>query len=77
VHALLMQLLDAGIGLFEHGLGKCAGPLNYRHPPVLRGVPASQIRQNHAANQARINARLLPQMSTTVGSCVNATALGD
>jgi hypothetical protein len=22
-----MQLLDAGIGLFEHGLGKCTGPL--------------------------------------------------
>jgi hypothetical protein len=22
-----VQLLDAGIGLFEHGLGKCAGPL--------------------------------------------------
>jgi hypothetical protein len=35
MHALLilgalagaMQLLDAGIGLFEHDLGKCAGPL--------------------------------------------------
>ena len=35
-HALLilaalagtMQLLDAGIGLFEHDLGKCAGPLS-------------------------------------------------
>jgi hypothetical protein len=35
VHALVilgalagtMQLLDAGIGLFEHDLGKCAGPL--------------------------------------------------
>jgi hypothetical protein len=22
-----MQLLDGGIGLFEHDLGKCAGPL--------------------------------------------------
>jgi hypothetical protein len=22
-----MQLLDAGIGLFEHNLGNCAGPL--------------------------------------------------
>jgi hypothetical protein len=22
-----MQLLDSGIGLFEHDLGKCAGPL--------------------------------------------------
>jgi hypothetical protein len=22
-----MQLLDAGIGLFEHDFGKCAGPL--------------------------------------------------
>jgi hypothetical protein len=36
VHALVilgalagaMQLLDAGIGLFEHDLGKCAGPLS-------------------------------------------------
>src|SRR5579862_5618881 len=35
MHALLIlgalagtvQLLDAGIGLFEHNLGKCAGPL--------------------------------------------------
>src|SRR5260370_15012961 len=31
-----MQLLDAGIGLFEHDLGRCAGPALYRHPPVLR-----------------------------------------
>jgi hypothetical protein len=23
-----MQLLDAGIGLFEHDFGKCAGPLS-------------------------------------------------
>jgi DNA-binding transcriptional LysR family regulator len=27
----------------------------YRHPPILRGVSASQIRADHAANQARIN----------------------
>jgi len=27
VDARTMQLLDAGIGLFEHDLGKCAGPL--------------------------------------------------
>jgi len=26
----------------------------YRHPPILRGVSASQIRADHAANQARI-----------------------
>jgi hypothetical protein len=25
--AAAMQLLDAGIGLFEHDIGKCAGPL--------------------------------------------------
>ena len=25
--ARIVQLLDAGIGLFEHDLGKCAGPL--------------------------------------------------
>src|SRR5260370_37609936 len=29
----------------------------YRRPPILRGVSASQIRADHAANQARINAR--------------------
>jgi len=28
-----MQLLDFGIGLFEHDLGKCAGPL---FPAVLQ-----------------------------------------
>jgi hypothetical protein len=38
-----MQLLDAGIGLFEHDLGKWAGPLFFRCPPILRGVSASQI----------------------------------
>src|SRR3984893_11388699 len=29
----------------------------YRRPPILRGVSAAQIRADHAANQARINAR--------------------
>ena len=58
-----MQLLDAGIGLFEHDLGKCAGPALYRRPPILRGVSASQIRADHAANQARINARYGPGTS--------------
>src|SRR5258708_7584790 len=28
----------------------------YRRPPILRGVSASQIRADHAANQARMNA---------------------
>jgi hypothetical protein len=59
-------LLDAGIGLFEHDLGKCAGPLFIA---VLQFfvvyLLASQIRADHAANQARINATLssfgLPQ----------------
>src|SRR5258708_22172074 len=30
----------------------------YRRPPILRGVSASQIRADHAAKQARINATL-------------------
>jgi hypothetical protein len=29
----------------------------YRRPPILRGVSASQIRADHAANEARMNAR--------------------
>src|SRR5258707_2245383 len=29
----------------------------YCRPPILRGVSASQIRADHAANQARMNAR--------------------
>src|SRR5258707_3411827 len=29
----------------------------YSRPPILRGVSASQIRADHAANQARMNAR--------------------
>jgi len=32
----------------------------YRRPPILRGVSASQIRADHAANQARITARYGP-----------------
>jgi hypothetical protein len=51
--ACAMQLLDAGIGLFEHDPGKCAGPL-FRCPPILRGVFASTIRADHPANQERI-----------------------
>jgi hypothetical protein len=35
-----MQLLDAGIGMFEHDLGKCAGPL-FIAAPIFRGAPAS------------------------------------
>src|SRR5882757_7731598 len=36
----------------------------YRCPPILRGVSASQIRADHAANQARINARYGPALPT-------------
>src|SRR5271170_2927216 len=32
-----------------------------RRPPILRGVSTSQIGADHAANQSRIKARLLPQ----------------
>jgi hypothetical protein len=37
----------------------------YRHPPILRGVSASQIRAGHAANQARINARYGPALPSS------------
>jgi hypothetical protein len=59
-----MQLLDAGIGLFEHDLGKCAGPLFIA---VLQFfvVSASQIRADHAANQARIAARYGPALPSS------------
>jgi hypothetical protein len=45
-----MQLLDAGIGLFEHDLGKCAGPLFIA---VLQFFVV-YVLQDHAANQARV-----------------------
>jgi hypothetical protein len=50
-----MQLLDAGIGLFERDLGKCAGPLFIA---VLQffAVSASQIGADHTSNQELINA---------------------
>jgi hypothetical protein len=60
-----MQLLDAGIGLFQHDLRKCPGPLFHRRPPILRGVSASHIRADHAVNQARINARYDPALSSS------------
>jgi hypothetical protein len=34
----------------------------HRRPPILRGVSASQIRADHSANQARINARYGPAL---------------
>jgi hypothetical protein len=52
--------LDAGIGLFERDLGK-----SHRRPPILRGVAASHIRADHAANQARINARYGPALPSS------------
>jgi hypothetical protein len=39
----------------------------YRRPPILRGISASQIRADHAANQARINATL-----SSMGSVVKS-----
>src|SRR5580692_7323188 len=42
----------------------------YRHPPILRGVSASQIRADHAANQARINARYGPALPSSPRSGV-------
>jgi len=38
----------------------------YRRPPILRGVSASQIRADHAANQARINARYGPALPSSL-----------
>jgi hypothetical protein len=49
-----MQLQDAGIGLFEHDFWEMRWAALYRRPPILHGVSASQIRAEHAANQARI-----------------------
>src|SRR6202041_1844323 len=48
-----MQLLDAGIGLYEHDLGKCAGPLFIA---VLQFLVVYLLHRSadHAANQARI-----------------------
>src|SRR5712692_9582298 len=37
----------------------------YRRPPILRGVSASQIRADHVANQARINARYGPALPSS------------
>ena len=37
----------------------------YRRSPILRGVSASQIRADHAANQARINARYGPALPSS------------
>jgi hypothetical protein len=36
-----------------------------RRPPILRGVSASKIRADHAANQARINARHGPALPSS------------
>src|SRR5580692_6233101 len=60
-----MQLLDAGIGLFEHDFVKMRWAALYRRPPILRGLSASQIRADHAANQARINARYGPALPSS------------
>ena len=46
-----MQLLDAGIGLFEHDLGKCAGPLFIA---VLQFFVVYVLQRSTPRNQARI-----------------------
>src|SRR5882757_839872 len=38
----------------------------YRRPPIPRGVSALQIRADHAANQARINARYGSALSSSL-----------
>jgi hypothetical protein len=54
-----MQVLDAGIGLFEHDFGKCAGPLFiaalqflvvYLLQRSLRITPQNQTRTGSARN---------------------------
>jgi hypothetical protein len=51
----------------------------YRRPPILRGVSASQVRADHAANQARINhatarvSRVYPLPRITQGSSRSLT----
>jgi hypothetical protein len=57
-----MQLLDAGIGLFENDLGKCAGPFFIAVLQFFVVLSALPIRADHAANQTRINARYSPAL---------------
>jgi hypothetical protein len=52
-----VQLLDAGIGLFEHDLGKCAGPLFIAVLQFLVVYLLHRSVRKHASNEARINAR--------------------
>jgi hypothetical protein len=71
-----MQLLDAGIGLFEHDLGKCAGPLFIAVLQFFVVYLTSQIRADHAANQARIGSapmwcRLRPIAGESSGNPIN------
>ena len=51
-----MQLLDAGIGLSEHDLGKCAGPLFIAVLQFFVVYLLHRFRADHATNQAWMNA---------------------
>src|SRR5258705_12789387 len=60
-----MELLDAGIGLFEHDLGKCAGPLFIA---VLQFFVVYLLHRSvriTPQNQARINARYGPALPSS------------
>ena len=37
----------------------------YRRPPILGGLSAAKIRADHAANQARLNARYGPELPSS------------
>ena len=52
-----IQLLDAGIGLFQNDLGKLAGPLVIAVLQFFAVYLLHQIRADHAANHALMNAR--------------------
>ena len=50
----IVQLLDAGIGLFEHDLGKCTGPLFIAALQFFVVYLLYGSVRDHAANHARI-----------------------
>ena len=72
-HALLilgalagvMQLLDAGIGLFEHDLGKCAGPLLIAIRQFFVVYLLHRSEQVSPQPRARINARYGPALPSS------------
>jgi len=75
------QLLDAGIGLFQHDLRKFAGPLFFA---VLQFFVVYLLHRSpdHAANQARINAtarhlQVRPSCAVKLMQCITRPGMAD